>query len=128
MQGEAGTVERTMAAASGEPASRSATVVAWLGAVGASSCCIVPLLLVAAGLGGAWVGTLTSLAPYQPLFVIPGAVAVTYGLWRHYRQPACEACRSRILSRRLRGLALWGAALLLLISATTPLWMPLVLG
>lgn len=62
-----------------------ATVLAWLAAIGASSCCLLPMLLVAAGLGGAWVGTLTSLAPYQPLFLIAGFAVVGWGLWRARR-------------------------------------------
>src|SRR5260221_7710285 len=37
-----------------------------LGAVAASSCCIVPLILFGLGVSGAWIGNLTRLAPYQP--------------------------------------------------------------
>ena len=40
-----------------------------LGALAASSCCIVPLILFSLGIGGAWIGNLTALAPYKPLFV-----------------------------------------------------------
>ena len=40
-----------------------------LGALAASSCCIVPLVLFTLGVGGAWIGNLTALAPYQLLFV-----------------------------------------------------------
>ena len=38
-----------------------------LGALAASSCCIVPLVLFSIGIGGAWIGNLTALAPYKPL-------------------------------------------------------------
>ena len=40
-----------------------------LGALAASSCCIVPLILFSLGIGGAWIGNLTALAPYKPIFV-----------------------------------------------------------
>jgi mercuric ion transport protein len=40
-----------------------------LAAIAASSCCIVPLLLFGLGVSGAWIGNLTRLAPYQPIFV-----------------------------------------------------------
>ena len=40
-----------------------------VGAVAASSCCIVPLLLFSLGVSGAWIGNLTRLAPYQPIFI-----------------------------------------------------------
>lgn len=116
------------AAGDGEATGRAA-VLAWLAAIGASTCCIVPLLLVLAGLGGAWVGTLTSLAPYQPLFLIPGFAAVAWGLWRAHRRPACaDGSCERPLSRRFRLAALWSAALLLALAATSRWWMPWLLG
>jgi hypothetical protein len=39
------------------------------GALAASSCCIVPLVLFGLGISGAWIGNLTQLAPYQPYFI-----------------------------------------------------------
>ena len=39
-----------------------------LGAVAASSCCLVPLALFGIGVGGAWIGYLTRLAPLSALF------------------------------------------------------------
>ena len=40
-----------------------------LGAVAASSCCMLPLLLFTLGASGPWIGTLVRLAPYQPYFI-----------------------------------------------------------
>lgn len=40
-----------------------------LAAIGASACCIGPLVLVSLGIGGAWVGNLTALEPYRPIFI-----------------------------------------------------------
>src|SRR5260370_15646676 len=51
-----------------------------LGALAASSCCIVPLVLFGLGIGGAWIGNLTALAPYQPLFVAGTAGPPPLGL------------------------------------------------
>jgi mercuric ion transport protein len=53
----------------------------------ASSCCILPLALVTAGLGGSWVAQLTALAPYQPFFLGAAALTTGYGFWRAYRKP-----------------------------------------
>ena len=36
-----------------------------LGALLASSCCIVPLVLISLGVSGAWIGNLTALEPYK---------------------------------------------------------------
>jgi mercuric ion transport protein len=38
-------------------------------AIGASLCCVGPLVLLALGIGGAWIGNLTALEPYRPLFL-----------------------------------------------------------
>jgi len=40
-----------------------------LAAVLASACCVGPLVLLALGVSGAWVGNLTALEPYRPVFV-----------------------------------------------------------
>ncbi len=40
-----------------------------LAAIGASLCCVDPLLVVTLGIGGAWIATLTQLDPARPVFV-----------------------------------------------------------
>jgi mercuric ion transport protein len=40
-----------------------------LGALAASSCCILPLVLFSLGVCGAWIGNFTRLAPYQAYFI-----------------------------------------------------------
>ena len=42
---------------------------AGIAAVLASSCCLMPLILVSAGLSGAWLGHLRVLQPYSPIFI-----------------------------------------------------------
>ena len=49
-----------------------------IGAILASSCCIVPLLFVMLGVSGAWIGSLTALEPYKPVFA--GIALVFIGL------------------------------------------------
>ena len=73
------------------------------GALAASSCCLVPLLLFALGISGAWIGNLTRLAPYQPYFLIAtaGCLASGYGL-RYRARRACatgEACARPVPNR-----------------------------
>lgn len=100
-----------------------------LGAVGASSCCILPLALTLAGVGGAWVGGLTALAPYQPVFLGIGALSVGSGFWRVYRRrrPDCDGAQcGTATSRRWTKTALWLGAALLSIAATTAWWAPLL--
>src|SRR5258707_14378604 len=58
-----------------------------LGALAASSCCIVPLILFSFGIGGAWIGNLTALAPYQPLFVAGTAGPLRFRLFLLFLEP-----------------------------------------
>lgn len=75
-----------------------------LGALAASSCCLVPLALFGIGVGGAWIGYLTRLAPYQPYFLGVAAVCLGLGLWlrRRSKEVACvqdETCARPLPSR-----------------------------
>ncbi len=101
-----------------------------LGALGASACCILPLLFVLLGVSGAWIGQLTALEPFKPYFLGFGTLSVALGFWRVYGRPTtvCKegaACAARPLPGRLVKGALWLAALLLLLSATVTYWAPL---
>ncbi len=40
-----------------------------LAGIGASVCCVGPLVLLALGISGAWIGNLTILEPYRPIFI-----------------------------------------------------------
>jgi mercuric ion transport protein len=87
-----------------------------LGALAASSCCIVPLVLFSLGIGGAWIGTLTALAPYKPLFVAGTAGILGYGFylvyWNSRRACAGDAACARPIPSRLVQIALWTATVL----------------
>src|SRR5260370_42204723 len=56
-----------------------------LGALAASSCCILPLALFGLGVSGAWIGNFTRLAPYQPCFIAATLAFLGYGYWAVYR-------------------------------------------
>jgi mercuric ion transport protein len=89
-----------------------------LAASAASSCCLVPLALFAVGIGGAWIGNLTQLAPYQPYFVGLAVVCLGSGYWLRHRsqRAACaedQAC-ARPLPRRIVGIGLIVATVLVI--------------
>ena len=87
-----------------------------LGALAATSCCIVPLVLFALGVGGAWIGNLTALAPYQPIFITTTLIFLGTGYYLVYwrREAACADAKlcARPLPRRGVKLALWAATAL----------------
>ncbi len=86
-------------------------VAAALGAaIAASACCTIPLLLVALGVGGAWIGTLTALEPFRPLFIVLALGALGYAgyrEWRTARGPDCD-CEISVSDRLRRGLLVVG--------------------
>ncbi len=95
-----------------------------LGAIGAASCCVVPLVLFTVGISGAWIANLTALAPYQPIFVAFAAAAFIYGFVRVYRRPARQCddgsyCASPSSTRVLK-IALWVTAILVAAAVTFP--------
>ena len=101
-----------------------------IGAVLASSCCIVPLVLVTLGASGAWIGNLTVLEPYKPIFAAVTFVFLGFGYWQIYRKPkiACEEgsyCASPA-SSRIAKTALWVAMTLVLLALTIEFWAPLL--
>lgn len=103
-----------------------------LGAVAASSCCILPVGLFSLGASGAWLGNLSALSPYQPIFIAITLGFLGSGFWLAYRRPQA-ACRgsgacSPPMSRRAVKLALWAALLLVAAATAFPYVAPALLG
>jgi mercuric ion transport protein len=76
-----------------------------LGAVAASSCCVLPLVLFGLGVSGAWIGNLTRLAPYQPYFIAATVAFLGWGYWLVYRSStaACaEGCAQPVPNRLIK--------------------------
>lgn len=63
-----------------------------LAALVASACCIGPLVLITVGVSGAWIGNLTALEPFRPLFIGAAAIALIFAYRRIFRP--VEACAS----------------------------------
>lgn len=86
-------------------------------ALGASACCILPLFLLSIGVGGAWVGNLTALAPYQPYFLAGTALLLWTGfrMVRRRSEAACVdgACVKPVPQRAMK-MSLWLATALVL--------------
>lgn len=100
-----------------------------VGAALASSCCIVPLVLVSLGISGAWIGSLTVLEPYKPYFIAATAVLLGAGYWHVYIKPkrACAAgsyCTTPSSSRTTK-VILWLATVVIALAATINYWAPL---
>ena len=108
-----------------------------IGAILASACCILPLVLFSLGIGGAWMSNLTMLKPYQPLFIAFTLVMLGIGFYTVYRKPSntcrADACSTdgycgTPLAERVIKIALWSATLLIVVVLAWPYIVPLLLG
>ena len=98
-----------------------------LSAVGASGCCVIPFALFTLGVSGAWIGNLTALAPYKPLFVAGTLASLALGFYLVYRRPRTVACVdesycARPASDRIAKMGLWTATVLVLMAMTFSFW------
>ena len=86
-------------------------------AILASTCCLGPLILVLLGFSGAWIGSLSVLEPYRPIFLVITSVALALAASRIFR-PAqtceadgtCSTPRSRRLQKILFSIVAFLAA------------------
>ena len=99
-----------------------------LAAMLASACCLGPLLLVSLGLSGAWIGNLTALEPYRPIFIGAALVAMFFA-WKKIFRPA-QACQPGEVCaiaqvRTTYKFIFWMVALLVLVALVSPYILPL---
>lgn len=64
--------------------SLAALLGAGVAAIAASICCVLPLLLVLAGIGGAWVSNLTALDAWRPWFAAMTILCLLWAFWTLY--------------------------------------------
>lgn len=107
---------------------RSALAIGGLAAVLASTCCLGPLILVSIGLSGAWIGQLTRLEPFRPLFLVASLIALAFA-WRRIYRPVAECRPGEICAvpavRRVYKVLFWIVAVLVLIAFAYPYAAPL---
>ncbi|GAA0631964.1 MULTISPECIES: mercuric transporter MerT family protein [Rhodospirillales] len=100
-----------------------------VGAILASACCVAPLLLLMLGVSGAWIGNLTALEPYKPLFATVALIFIGLGFWQVYfkTKPACDdgSYCARPESALITKAALWFSTVLVGLALTINWWAPL---
>ena len=106
-----------------QPATRLLSLAGIVAAIGAASCCVIPFLLFALGVSGAWIGNLTALEPYQPIFAAVSLGFIGWGAWR-LRRKAKIACAEGYCATdradRIAQIGLWTAAVLIVIALVFP--------
>lgn len=99
-----------------------------IGAILASTCCVVPLMLLTLGVSGAWIGNLTLLEPYRPITAGIALVFIALGFRQVYfkDKPACEegSYCARPESSIITKTVLWFSTALVLLALTIDWWAP----
>lgn len=112
-----------------EPRSgRGTLLTGGLAALLASTCCLGPLVLVGLGFSGAWIGNLTLLEPYRPIFLGAALVAMFFA-WRRIWRPV-ENCKPGEICaipqvRTTYKLIFWVVAALIVVALGFPYIVPL---
>lgn len=117
----------------GDEGSRARWVAAGsiLGASAASSCCILPLVLLSLGISGAWIVRFTALAPYKPYFAAGTLGLLGYGFYLVYvgpKQLCADGSCARPLPGRLVKSSLWIATVLVVAALAFDYVAPLLLS
>lgn len=107
---------------------RGALAVGGLTAILASTCCLGPLVLVTLGFTGAWIGNLTVLEPYRPIFIGAALVSLFFA-WRSIFKPAATCEPGDVCAvpqvRMTYKVIFWVVAVLVLVAFAYPYVLPL---
>jgi mercuric ion transport protein len=107
--------------------SRSALLAGGIAAILASTCCLGPLVLIGLGISGAWIGNLTALEPYRPIFIGLALVAMFFAGRRIFR-PAQDCKPGEVCAipqaRSAYKFIFWVVAALVLIALGFPYVVP----
>ena len=102
---------------------------ALLASIGASLCCVGPLVLISLGIGGTWISYLTAFEPYRWIFIVFSLVFILLAFRKLYLVPrAClpgTPCADPRTLRRQR-VIFWLVTSLLLLLLTFP-WYGVIL-
>lgn len=107
---------------------RAALATGGIAAILASTCCLGPLVLVALGFSGAWIGNLTVLEPYRPAFIGAALVALFFAGRGIFRPAAAcqpgEVCAIPRVRRIYKGI-FWIVVTLMGVALAFPYVLPL---
>ena len=114
------------------PAPESASIAAGaIAALGASTCCVLPLVLVSVGIGGAWVAQLRELERFYYVFMALAIAAFGYAFYRLYLRPApcaADAACAAPPVRRRQHIAFWATLIAAKLLVLSPFYVPYFLG
>jgi mercuric ion transport protein len=98
-----------------------------LAGIGASLCCVAPLVLLSFGVSGVWMANLTTLEPVRPLFIGLTLIFIGLSFRKLYQKKTCDPdnyCADDKVIRKQRFI-FWGVTIPVLGLLVFPLFAPL---
>jgi len=85
-------------------------------AIGASICCLGPLVLVGLGFSGAWIGSLGAFERYRPLFLLTTFGFLAFAFYKVYFKHKKKCCETdshcaNPKADKINKIALWGVTI-----------------
>lgn len=98
-----------------------------LTAIGASVCCVGPLLLLSLGVSGAWISSLAAFEPVRPVFIVLTLVFIGLSYRKLYLMPKnCEEDKRCALpdNQKKQKLTFWVSSILIFLLLAFPWYAP----
>jgi mercuric ion transport protein len=99
-----------------------------LAGISGSACCVGPFLLLSMGIGGAWIGHLTALERYRPIFIGLTILFLGLAFRKLYLVPQSCAGEDKCIAdrtRRVQAILFWILVPLSLGLAASPWILPI---
>jgi mercuric ion transport protein len=110
--------------------SKTTLVAGLLAGIGASACCVGPILLLSLGIGGSWIGNLTSMTTYRPYLIGLTLVLLGLAFRKLYLVPqSCDVgstCASPEPLKKQR-IVFWIVSIFIMVMITFPYYGPYLL-
>ncbi|TSA38014.1 MAG: mercuric transport protein [Methylococcaceae bacterium] len=105
----------------------------FLAGIGASLCCVAPLVLLLFGFGGVWVSYLTALEPYRPIFILIAIALLIFVYFQLYKSTTAQQCDKNVVcaelsTQRLYKVLFWSVVTMVIISIASPYLISFVYG
>jgi len=108
---------------------KGSLIVGLMAGITASACCAGPLILLTLGISGSWIGNISALEPFRPLFILVAVVFLGLAYRKIFMQPKpCDtgaACATQ-QGKQSQQIIFWVTTLIVLLSISFPWYGPLL--
>ncbi|MBI1196196.1 MAG: mercury transporter MerT [Gammaproteobacteria bacterium] len=112
------------------PSSKGTLIAGLIAGITASACCLGPLVLLMLGISGSWIGNLTALEPYRPIFIGITLLFLGLAFRRLYLVPqrcAADTPCAQPANLRMQRIVFWLVTIAVALMVAFPWYGPLFL-